>query len=339
MLQLPEAEDRALMTERIKKIVLAGLFTALGLVIPFFAGHSFGMRGTVFLPMHLPVLLCGLTCGPKLGFVCGIVTPFLSSIMTGMPSAFPMLPVLAFELSLYGMISGWTYRIKKMPIYPSLICSITAGRITNGLVLAFLLSLEGGTFKVLSAGYSVLTGLPGVMIQLITVPVILKYIEGKINPETVEFNVDELDLPDRSLAEARDLIASGKAGCVTINEGMITDIEEGRGISPLMSLYIEKDNRLKGTFVVDKVIGKAAAVICVFAGVRGVFGELMSKPAAIYLKEKNIPRSWTELAENIINRQKDGICPMEFSVLDEDDPEKGFKKICATLEKISANNS
>ena len=327
MLQLPEAEDKALMTERIKKIVLAGLFTALGLVIPFFAGHSFGMRGIVFLPMHLPVLLCGLMCGPKLGFVCGVVTPFLSSIMTGMPSAFPMLPEL-----------GWTYRIKKMSIYSSLICSITAGRIANGLVLAFLLGLEGGTFKILSAGYSVLTGLPGVMIQLITVPIILKYIEGKINAERIEFTVNELDIPDSSLAEARNLIASGQAGCVTINKGMITDIEEGKGISPLMSLYVGKGNKLKGSFVVDRVIGKAAAVICVCAGARGVFGELMSKPAAIYLKERNIPRSWKELTENIINREKDGICPMEFSVLDENDPEKGFKKICATLEKISSNN-
>lgn len=326
------------MNERIKKIVLAGLFTALGLVIPFFAGHSFGMRGIVFLPMHLPVLLCGLTCGPKLGVVCGVVTPFLSSIMTGMPSAFPMLPVLACELSLYGMISGWTYKIKKMSIFPSLICSITAGRIANGLVLAFLLGLEGGTFKILSAVYSVLTGLPGVMIQLITVPIILKYIEGKFNVEKIEFTVNELDIPDSSLAEARNLIASGKAGCLTINKGMITDIEEGRGISPLMSLYVGKGNRLKGSFVVDRVIGKAAAVICVCAGARGVFGELMSKPAAIYLKERNIPRSWKELTENIINREKDGICPMEFSVLDENDPEKGFKKICSTLEKISSNN-
>jgi uncharacterized membrane protein len=329
------------MTERIKikKIVLAGLFTALGLVIPFFAGHSFGMRGTVLLPMHLPVLLCGLICGPKLGFICGFITPFLSSVMTGMPSAFPMLPVLACELSLYGIIVGWTYRIKKMSIYPSLICSITAGRIANGLVLASLLSIEGGTFKILSAVYSVLTGLPGVIIQLITVPIILKYIEGKINAETIEFTVDKLNIPDDSLAEARSLIASGKAGCVTINKGIITDIEDGAGISPLMDLYVEKGNRLKGTFVVDRVIGKAAAVICVCAGARGVFGELMSKPAAVYLKERNIPRSWTELTENIINRQKDGICPMEFSVLGEDDPEKGFKKICATLEKINSNNS
>ena len=327
------------MTERVKNIVLAGLFTALGLIIPFFDGHSFGMRGTVLFPMPVPVLLCGLTCGPRLGFVCGLLTPFLSSMLTGMPAAFPMLPVLACELSLYGLVSGWTYRVRQMPIYPSLIISITTGRIANGLVLALLLSLEGGALKILSAVYSVLTGLPGIIIQLIAVPVLLRYIERNITLDKRGSTETELEVPDYVLSEAREKITKGDAGCVVIKNGSIIETCKGRGISPLMELYMKKPDSLKGSLVVDKVIGKAAAMICVLAGIGGVFAELMSKPADAYLKEKNIPHKWALIADNIINRQKDGICPMEYSVLDEDDPEVGLTKIRAALQKISSNQS
>ncbi|NLV81746.1 MAG: ECF transporter S component [Synergistaceae bacterium] len=169
------------MRHKTNKIVLSGLFIALGIVIPFLFGHSFGMRGIVFLPMHMPVLLCGLTCGPIYGLLCGILTPLLSSAITGMPSTFPMLPVLICELSLYGMISGWTYSIKSYPIYLSLFFTIFIGRITNGIVLAVLLSLHSTGLFLLSAVYSVLSGLPGVIIQFLLVPILLRYFESEIN--------------------------------------------------------------------------------------------------------------------------------------------------------------
>ena len=46
------------MSNQVKQLTLSAFFLALGLVLPF-AFHSFGPQaGTVFLPMHIPVLLC-----------------------------------------------------------------------------------------------------------------------------------------------------------------------------------------------------------------------------------------------------------------------------------------
>lgn len=168
------------MVQKTHKIVLSALFLALGLVMPFLFGHSFGIKGTVFLPMHIPVLLCGLMCGPKYGLLCGILTPLLSNLITGMPSTFPMLPVLVCELSLYGMISGWIYKRKRSSIYLSLLFSILVGRIANGVVLACLLSMKSSSVVILLAVYSVLTGIPGVIIQFMLVPVLVKYFEKKL---------------------------------------------------------------------------------------------------------------------------------------------------------------
>ena len=52
--------------------------------------HLAGGMGVVFLPMHLPVLLAGFFLGPRFGLLVGIITPLLSSLLTGMP---PLLPL------------------------------------------------------------------------------------------------------------------------------------------------------------------------------------------------------------------------------------------------------
>jgi len=55
-----------------------------------------------------------------------------------------------------------------------------------------------------------------------------------------------------------------------------------KGITPLISFYENEPEVLKNAFVIDKVVGKAAAVIITLAGVEKVYGE-----AAYYqLKEK-----------------------------------------------------
>lgn len=48
--------------QRIYDLVLAALCMALGIVLPFFTGQI-PQIGGMLLPMHLPVLLCGLLCG------------------------------------------------------------------------------------------------------------------------------------------------------------------------------------------------------------------------------------------------------------------------------------
>lgn len=70
------------MSNQVKQLTLSAFFLALGLVLPF-AFHSFGPQaGTVFLPMHIPVLLCGFVCGPAYGALVGMLTPLLSSALT-----------------------------------------------------------------------------------------------------------------------------------------------------------------------------------------------------------------------------------------------------------------
>ena len=87
-----------------RQLVMAALCAALGVVLPV-ALHSIPNAGSILLPMHIPVLLCGLVCGPVYGLGCGVLTPLLSSLITGMPPA-AVLPSMLCELAAYGLAAG-----------------------------------------------------------------------------------------------------------------------------------------------------------------------------------------------------------------------------------------
>ena len=63
---------------RIKRLVLSALMLALAYVLPFFTGNI-PQIGSMLLPMHLPVLLCGFLCGGPWGALVGFIAPLMRS--------------------------------------------------------------------------------------------------------------------------------------------------------------------------------------------------------------------------------------------------------------------
>lgn len=152
-----------------RRLCTAGLLTALGLLLPQLF-HLVGGRaaGSVFSPMHLPVLVCGLLLGPAYGAAAGILTPLLSSLLLGMPPMM-ILPFMLLELAAYGAVSGLLS--KKVPLYPALIGAQVAGRVVYALALFVAGTLLGMDCAApASVLTSVATGLPGIALQLALAP-------------------------------------------------------------------------------------------------------------------------------------------------------------------------
>ena len=123
-----------------------------------------------------------------------------------------------------------------------------------------------------------------------------------------------------AVAEARKLITEGKAECVVVRDGRIAAAERGRGVSPLLNLHTAKPEVLRGSIVVDKVIGRAAGFIIISGGAKAAHGELISEDAIVLLKKHGIAASGTKIVPRILNRRMDGLCPLEDSVLGREDP-------------------
>ncbi len=162
-----------------RALVFAGLCVALGVVLPV-AFHGLPDGGRIFLPMHIPVLLCGLLCGPWYGLGCGVLAPLLSHLITGMPLA-AALPGMMCELAAYGLVSGLvsrTVRIKSQAaaVYIALVCAMLAGRIVAGLVNGFL--FQAGSYSLQAwVTASFVTALPGIVAQLLLLPLLVLALE------------------------------------------------------------------------------------------------------------------------------------------------------------------
>lgn len=160
-----------------KHLVLTALFLALGIVLPFLTGQIPEI-GSMLLPMHLPVLLCGFVCGWPYGLAVGFITPLLRSLLFSMPPMFPKAVAMAFELAGYGCLAGLLFRILPLKnivrIYLSLLGAMLGGRIIYGLVCIPLMGIANVpySFEIFFAS-TVIEALPGIILQLILIPILL----------------------------------------------------------------------------------------------------------------------------------------------------------------------
>lgn len=162
------------MTKNIKNMTLSALFIALGLVLPLLTGQM-KQLGNAFLPMHLPVFLCGLIVGPVYGLLVGLILPILRHFTFGMPPLYPTAISMAFELATYGFVSGYIYKVSKwkciIALYESIIISMIVGRVVWGISQVILLGINGQAFtwQMFMAG-AFLNAIPGIVFQLIFIP-------------------------------------------------------------------------------------------------------------------------------------------------------------------------
>ena len=157
------------------------MLLAAGVLLPQIFHLAGGAAvGKIFLPMHIPVLLCGMICGPVWGGAVGFICPVISSAITGMPQMFPTGFSQMGELLVYGAVAGIMYKhiLKKAPelvrVYASLVSAMVAGRIVSGILKLFLLM---GTAQPLTwsafISAAVVVSWPGILIQLIFIPIIV----------------------------------------------------------------------------------------------------------------------------------------------------------------------
>jgi thiamine transporter ThiT len=161
----------------VQKLTLSALFMAMGLVLPFLTGQI-PQIGSMLLPMHIPVLFCGLICGWQYGGLVGFVVPLLRSVLFGMPPMYPTAFAMAFELATYGILTGVLYsRFRKQNVatlYISLIGAMVGGRIVWGVVRVIQSGVAGSAFtwELFLAG-AVLNAIPGIVLQLVLIPVVM----------------------------------------------------------------------------------------------------------------------------------------------------------------------
>lgn len=160
----------------IKKICLTALFVAIGIVLPYFT-MNIKAFGKMLLPMHYPVMLCGLICGESYGLFVGLLLPILRYFIVGTPIIYPTALAMCIELAVYGFAIGFLYNRSKykciIALYRCLIITMVLGRVLWGITYYILLRFIGQQFTAymfLTSAF--ISGIPGIIGQLIIIPII-----------------------------------------------------------------------------------------------------------------------------------------------------------------------
>lgn len=174
MAQVTQTRGKVHMTKT-KGLVAAALFLALGIVLPFFTAQIPSI-GSMLLPMHIPVLICGFVCGWQYGLAVGFIVPLLRSVMFGMPPMLTAIPMAA-ELAVYGLVTGLLYKKlakNTVNVYVSLIGAMICGRVVWGIVRLVMAGMGSSSFGMaMFISGAVTTAIPGIILQIILIPIII----------------------------------------------------------------------------------------------------------------------------------------------------------------------
>ena len=175
----------------IRTSVIAALISAACAVALPQAIHVFGavtglgtFPGETFLPMHLPVMVCGFLAGPLAGLAAGAASPAISTALTGMPLP-AMMPFMMIELAAYGFFAGLMKKTNGEDVsYIRLAAEVLAVQVLGRAVraAAILIAFYGLGMKTVAPPMiysSIATGIPGILIQLALIPAIVKAVQEK----------------------------------------------------------------------------------------------------------------------------------------------------------------
>lgn len=124
--------------------------------------------------------------------------------------------------------------------------------------------------------------------------------------------------------------------CVIANKTEVIYKSSERGINPLFN-FINFSSGIGPFYLSDKIIGKAAALLCIKAGICEVQTIILSSPALQIFKDNSIIYKYDSLVPRIMNRTKSGLCPMEALSEGVESPEDMYLKIKKWLTSMKSS--
>ena len=140
-------------------------------------------------------------------------------------------------------------------------------------------------------------------------------------------------MENKALEKAKSLLVSEGYTCV-LTDGVAVYTSTRRGVKPLVD-FLQSETNFSGFFAADKVVGRATAYLYVLLGIKELYAQVISQPAAAVLQTYGIAVRYDTLVPNIINRAGDGICPFEAAVMDITDPQSAYTAILHKMTQLN----
>lgn len=138
-----------------------------------------------------------------------------------------------------------------------------------------------------------------------------------------------------TIQEGLNLLTTEHYSCVAYRT-LELYTSKSMGIRPLIQPINEDPLFFKDAIVIDKVIGKSAALLLIYGQAQAVHAQIISEHALNRLKQSKIKVSYDRLVPFIQNNDRSGMCPMEATVLEIEDPTEGLLALRAKIAELMA---
>lgn len=124
---------------------------------------------------------------------------------------------------------------------------------------------------------------------------------------------------------AKNRLIQKNLSLVIVNDSKVIFETESHGIGDLLKAINKIGNNMKGSSVADRIVGRAAALVFVFSGVKAVFAEIASDGGFEVLNDNAIFCVYEKRVANVLNFEKTDVCPFEKLVAKLSNPEKAYE--------------
>ncbi|HHT76692.1 MAG TPA: DUF1893 domain-containing protein [Clostridiaceae bacterium] len=139
-----------------------------------------------------------------------------------------------------------------------------------------------------------------------------------------------------SLSEAKRRLEKPGVGFALISGDYVYE-SSARGIAPPMHCLSVEPDKMKGASVADKIVGRAVALLLIFGGVKFVHAQIISQHALDAFAQSSVVVTFEDMVPYVVNRQGDGMCPMEETVLGIQEPQEAYISLQKKIKEMQAN--
>lgn len=169
-----------------KKLICSAALVAGGVLLPGLL-HIWGLEKHLLI-MQFPILLAGFLLPMIWAVSCSAIIPVLCMICWGSPFFLPDLPLILCEMIAYAALANLLYISFRQKVLPSLLLTMLLGRLVM-FCAASIYSWLTDSFNAYAYTYSsILTGWPGMLLQVALVPLVVKVVEKWVAPPAQEYS-------------------------------------------------------------------------------------------------------------------------------------------------------
>jgi len=121
---------------------------------------------------------------------------------------------------------------------------------------------------------------------------------------------------------------------VIVKDSKVLFESASHGVSAFLKALDKLGYHMKGASIADKVVGKAIALLCVYAGIEAVYASVLSIKAKQVLEEYDVYLEWDRIVERILDASGGDVCPFEKAAMETDSPKEAYGKLKALLNPL-----